>query len=93
MQVSHSIAEVRQLVERPMLTLNLVRRLADEGLTTGSRHQWSVFDPATLRNAPVIVNVGARARSARAKPTPMIVNATALTRTNRNGLLKVAATT
>ncbi len=52
--------EVRQLAERPMLTLNLVRRLADEGLTPGSRHQWSVFDPATLRNAPVIVTVGAR---------------------------------
>ena len=52
--------EVRQLPERPMLSLNLVRRLADEGLTAGSRHQWSVFDPATLRNAPVIVNVGAR---------------------------------
>jgi len=52
--------DVRQLAERPMLTLNLVRRLADEGLIPGSRHQWSVFDPATLRNAPVTVTVGAR---------------------------------
>jgi hypothetical protein len=52
--------EVRQLAERPMLTLNLVRRLADEGLTPGSTHQWTVFDPATLRNAPVTVTVGAR---------------------------------
>ena len=49
--------EVRRLVERPMLTLNLVRRLADTGLTPGSVHQWNVFDPATLRNAPVTVKV------------------------------------
>ena len=52
--------EVRRLAERPMLTLNLVRRLADEGLTPGSVHQWNVFDPATLRNAPVTVKVGER---------------------------------
>ncbi len=52
--------EVRHLTERPMLTLNLIRRLADTGLTTGARHQWSVFDPATLRNAPVTVTVGER---------------------------------
>ena len=52
--------EVRRLPERPMLTLNLVRRLADEGLTPGSVHQWNVFDPATLRNAPVTVKVGER---------------------------------
>ena len=52
--------EVRRLVERPMLTLNLVRRLAGTGLTPGSVHQWNVFDPATLRNAPVTVRVGER---------------------------------
>jgi hypothetical protein len=52
--------EVRQLAERPMLSLNLVRRLADGGLKPGTRHQWSVFDPATLRNAPVIIDVGDR---------------------------------
>ena len=52
--------EVRRLVERPMLTLNLVRRLADTGLTPGSVHRWNVFDPATLRNAPVTVKVGQR---------------------------------
>ena len=43
-----------------MLSLNLVRRLADEGLVAGSTHRWSVFDPATLKNAPVTVTVGAR---------------------------------
>ena len=52
--------EVRRLPERPMLTLNLVRRLADQGLTAGSIHRWNVFDPATLRNAPVVVKVGGR---------------------------------
>ena len=52
--------EVRRLAERPMLTLNLVRRLADEGLTPGAVHLWNVFDPATLRNAPVTVRVGER---------------------------------
>ena len=52
--------EVRRLVDRPMLALNLVRRLADRGLTPGSIHRWNVFDPATLRNAPVTVTVGGR---------------------------------
>jgi transglutaminase-like putative cysteine protease len=52
--------EVRRLPERPMLALNLVRRLADEGLMAGAVHKWSVFDPATLRNAPVTVKVGDR---------------------------------
>ena len=56
----HTRTDRRTLAERPMLSLNLVRRLADSGLTPGTRHQWTVFDPATLRNAPVIVNVGER---------------------------------
>ncbi len=52
--------EVRRLAARPMLAINLVRRLADDGLKPGSQHQWMVFDPATLQNAPVTVTVGAR---------------------------------
>ena len=52
--------EVRRLAEPPMLSLNLVRRLADGGLTPGAVHQWNLFDPATLRNAPVTVRVGER---------------------------------
>ncbi len=52
--------EVRTLAERPMLTLNLVRRLANAGLTPGAEYKWMVFDPATLRNAPVTVSVGER---------------------------------
>lgn len=63
--------EVRRLVERPMLSLNLVRRLAETGLSAGSTHRWNVFDPATLRNAPVTLKVGDReiVRSANA-PVP-----------------------
>src|SRR5687768_8225365 len=63
--------EVRRLAERPMLSLNLVRRLAETGLSTGSTHRWNVFDPATLRNAPVTLKVGGReiVRSANA-PIP-----------------------
>ena len=52
--------ETMQLAERPMLALNLVRRLADRGLVPGARYEWKVFDPATLRNAPVTVIVGER---------------------------------
>ncbi len=65
--------EVRRLAERPMLTLNLVRRLAATGLTAGSVHHWNVFDPATLRNAPVTVRVGEReiVRSA-SSPIPAV---------------------
>ena len=52
--------EVFELAEPPMLTLNLGRRLASAGLTTGARHQWMVFDPATLRDAPVVLDVRGR---------------------------------
>ncbi|MBI3402446.1 MAG: transglutaminase domain-containing protein [Acidobacteria bacterium] len=52
--------EERDLPEPPALSLNLSRKLANGGLVTGARYEWSVFDPATLRNAPVIVRVGKR---------------------------------
>ena len=52
--------ETRELTEPPMLTLNMGRRLASEGLAVGKRHTWMVFDPATLTNAPVVLDVGAR---------------------------------
>ncbi|OFW17757.1 MAG: hypothetical protein A3F69_00880 [Acidobacteria bacterium RIFCSPLOWO2_12_FULL_66_10] len=52
--------EDRELAEPPALSLNLSRRLANGGLKAGARYEWSVFDPATLRNAPVIVSVGKR---------------------------------
>jgi len=52
--------EERELAEAPMLSLNLARRLADSGLVSGRRYQWTVFDPATLQNAPLMVDVGPR---------------------------------
>jgi hypothetical protein len=64
--------EIRELSERPALSLNLSRRLANGGLVPGARHRWMVFDPATLHNAPVVVDVGKRelVRSAGARPIP-----------------------
>ncbi|MGE3889774.1 MAG: transglutaminase-like domain-containing protein [Vicinamibacterales bacterium] len=53
-------SEVRTLAEPPALMLSLARRLAAEGLAEGARHQWTMFDPATMRNAPVAVDVGGR---------------------------------
>jgi transglutaminase-like putative cysteine protease len=53
-------SEVRELTEPPVLSVNLGRRLAGAGLVAGTRHQWALFDPATLRNAPVVLDVGPR---------------------------------
>jgi len=52
--------ETRTLPEPPALSLNLSRRLAASGLKAGAHYSWTVFDPATLRNAPVSVDVGRR---------------------------------
>jgi transglutaminase-like putative cysteine protease len=62
--------EERELTEPPMLSLNLARRLADAGLVSGRRYQWTVFDPATLQNAPITVEVGPR-EIVRAAGTPI----------------------
>src|SRR5262244_2516323 len=69
---SGSRTEQRELAEPPALSLNLSRRLASGGLVTGARHQWTIFDPATLRNAPVTVSVGRREliRGAGTAPLP-----------------------
>ena len=69
---SGSRREERELDEAPALSLNLSRRLANGGLVTGARHQWTVFDPATLRNSPVTVEVGRREliRGAGTAPLP-----------------------
>jgi len=53
-------SESRELEEPPNLSLNLPRRLAAAGLEAGQVHEVSVFDPATLRNAPMRVEVEAR---------------------------------
>jgi transglutaminase-like putative cysteine protease len=52
--------ETRQLEEPPALSLNLPRVLAARGLQPGQTLQVSVFDPATLRNAPMTLEVQAR---------------------------------
>jgi transglutaminase-like putative cysteine protease len=62
--------EERDLPEPPALSLNLSRRLASGGLVPGARYNWTIFDPATLRNAPVVVDVGKR-EIVRSGLTPM----------------------
>jgi transglutaminase-like putative cysteine protease len=52
--------DTRELDEVPILSLNLSRLLANGLLTAGTTHRLSVFDPATLRNAPVTIQVGDR---------------------------------
>jgi len=52
--------EERRLTEAPVITLNLFRILATRGFEAGARHQWTVFDPATLASAPVTIRVGER---------------------------------
>jgi Transglutaminase-like superfamily len=65
-------SEVRELDEPPALSLNISRRLANGGLVAGAKHQWTVFDPATLRNSKVNIEVGRRelVRGAGTAPLP-----------------------
>lgn len=52
--------EVFDLPELPVMTLNLSRMLANGGLVPGALHRRTIFDPATLRNAPVEMRIGRR---------------------------------
>jgi len=52
--------ETRTLAEPPSLSLNLSRRLAAAGLRPGMHLEVPVFDPATLRNAPMTIDVDER---------------------------------
>jgi transglutaminase-like putative cysteine protease len=52
--------ETRELPEAPVMTLNLSRLLANERLVPGTRHAWTVLDPATLQSATVNIHVGER---------------------------------
>jgi transglutaminase-like putative cysteine protease len=52
--------ETRELDAAPALSLNLARRLAAAGLETGQRIEVPMFDPATLTNAPMVLDVGDR---------------------------------
>ena len=49
-----------ELAEPPVLTLNLARRLADAGLAPGAHYEWTIFDPATLTNTPIVLDVAKR---------------------------------
>lgn len=63
--------ESRELPETPALSLSVPRRLAAAGLRAGAHHELSLFDPATLRNAPLVVDVEAReVVSAAGRPVP-----------------------
>jgi hypothetical protein len=53
-------SETRTLTEPPALMLSMGRRLASEGLVAGARHEWMIFDPATMKNAPVQLAIGDR---------------------------------
>jgi transglutaminase-like putative cysteine protease len=57
---SGSRTETRELAEPPALMLSLGRRLASEGLVAGARREWMIFDPATMKNAPVQLAIGNR---------------------------------
>ncbi|HXY41242.1 MAG TPA: hypothetical protein VEQ10_16325, partial [Vicinamibacteria bacterium] len=52
--------EVRDLPEVPALSVNLPRTLAARGLRTGDVHTVSLFDPATLHNSTMRLEVGRR---------------------------------
>ena len=53
-------SETRDLEAPPALMLSMGRRLASEGLVAGARHEWQIFDPATMKNAPVQLAIGER---------------------------------
>ncbi|HTM24817.1 MAG TPA: transglutaminase-like domain-containing protein [Vicinamibacterales bacterium] len=53
-------SEERDFADVPVLSVNLPRRLANLGLRPGARGHFIVFDPATLRNEPVDIEVGRR---------------------------------
>src|SRR5688572_13726742 len=57
---SGSRTETRDLEEAPALMLSVGRRLASEGLVSGATRQWTVFDPATMQNAPVTIAIDDR---------------------------------
>jgi hypothetical protein len=53
-------SEVRELKEPPALMLSVGRRLASEGLVAGAKREWTVFDPASMQNAPVQITIDDR---------------------------------
>jgi transglutaminase-like putative cysteine protease len=66
--------ETRQLAETPMLALNLPRALVARGLRPGATLQVPLFDPLTLRNSPVRMEVqGREVVSVSGRPVPAFV--------------------
>jgi transglutaminase-like putative cysteine protease len=55
-----SRVEDLELAQPPVLSLTLARRLAEAGLSEGQHHEWAIFDPATLANSPIALDVGRR---------------------------------
>ncbi len=64
--------ETRGLDQVPVLSQNFSRLLAGGRLKSGSQQRWAIFDPATLRNQPVLVEVGNReiVRNVGERPIP-----------------------
>jgi transglutaminase-like putative cysteine protease len=52
--------ETRELSETPILDLNLPRSLAARGLEEGQTHEVELFNPTTLSNTPMRIEVQAR---------------------------------
>ena len=52
--------EERDLDDIPVLSLSLPRRLAAAGFQPGTRQQFLIFDPATMRSEPVTIEIGRR---------------------------------
>jgi transglutaminase-like putative cysteine protease len=48
------------LAEPPVMSLTMSRILARRGIVAGTRHRWTIFDPATMKNASVDVRIGDR---------------------------------
>jgi hypothetical protein len=64
-------SETRTLESPPALMLSMGRRLATEGMVAGTRREWMIFDPATMKNAPVQLAIGQReVVNAGGRPTP-----------------------
>jgi transglutaminase-like putative cysteine protease len=57
---SGSRTDERDLADPPVLSQNLSRLLASGGLVPGTRRQWTVFDPATLANSTMTIDIGKR---------------------------------
>jgi transglutaminase-like putative cysteine protease len=65
-------SEVRQLDEVPVLSQNFSKLLSARRMVAGSRRRWTIFDPATLRNQAVTVDIGNRelVRNSGERPIP-----------------------